>query len=64
VLRLLGLLEFRCYLVDFRPDAEQVAAPELADLLFGVAATDKFEGYVEGFGGTVPAVDAAAAVEV
>src|SRR5262245_43319073 len=45
-------------------DSEQVAAPELADLFLGVAPPDQFERHVEGLVGAVPAVDAAAAVEV
>ena len=57
-------MEFLGYFLHFAPDAEEVAAPELADLFFGVASAHQFESYVEGFGGAVPAVDAAATVEV
>src|SRR6188472_1596607 len=50
--------------LDLAPDAKQIAAPDLRDLLFGVAPSHQFERHVEGFVGAVPAVDAAAAVEV
>src|SRR5690606_34111644 len=44
--------------------AQQVAAPQLLDLLLGVAAADELERDVEGLGRVAPAVDAAAAIEV
>ena len=46
------------------PDAEQIAAPDLLDVGFAVAALDEFAGDVAAFGGVVPASNAAAAVEV
>ena len=46
------------------PDAEKVAAPDLPDLLFRVAAPHQLQRHVERFRRAVPAVDAAAAVEV
>ena len=50
--------------LDLAPHAQQVAAPDLADLLLGVAATHELERDVERLRRAVPAVDAAAAVEV
>ena len=44
--------------------AQQVAAPDLADLLLGVAAAHQLQRDVERLARVVPAVDAAAAVEV
>src|SRR4051812_8417463 len=41
-------------LLHFAPDTEQIAAPQLADLLFGVAAADQLQGDVEGFGRAIP----------
>src|SRR5262245_29763352 len=51
-------------LLHLPPHPQQVARPDLADLLLGVAAADQLQRHVERFGGAVPAVDAAAAVEV
>src|SRR6267378_5669443 len=51
-------------LLHVAPDAQQIAAPDLGDLLLGVAAAHQFERDVERVGRAVPAVDAAAAVEV
>src|SRR5436853_7549067 len=58
------LLELFRDFLHFAPDAQQVAAPDLADLLLGVAAAHELERHVERFGRAVPAVHAAAAVEV
>src|SRR5688572_420466 len=46
------------------PDAKQVAAPHPADVGLAVAAAHELERDVERLRGAVPAVDAAAAVEV
>src|SRR3990172_12518796 len=46
------------------PHAEEVPAPELRDLLLGIAAAHELVGDLEGLGGVVPALDAAAAVEI
>src|SRR4051812_11864037 len=52
------------YGLHFVHDPQQVAAPQLGNLRLGVAAADQFERDVERLVGAVPAVDAAAAVEV
>jgi hypothetical protein len=57
-------LQFLRDTLDFVHDAEQVAAPEFFDLLFGITVADKLQSHVEGFAGVVPADDAAAAVEI
>ena len=49
---------------NLRPDPQQIPAPDLADLFLRVAPPHQFQRDVEGLGGVVPAVDAAAAVEV
>ena len=46
------------------PHTKQVAAPELRDVLFAVPAPHELERHVERVGGTVPALDAAAAIEI
>ena len=50
--------------LDFVHDAQQIATPEFFDLLFGVAAADELQSYVEGFAGVVPTDDSATTVEV
>jgi len=40
----------------FTPHAQQVSAPNLANLFLGISAAHQFESYVERFGRTVPAV--------
>ncbi len=50
--------------LDLVEDAEQVSAPDHADLFFGLAATDQLERRVERLRGVVPATDATATVEV
>ena len=51
-------------LLDLRHHPQQIAAPQLGDLLLGVAATHQLQRDVERLARVVPAVDAAAAVEV
>src|SRR5688572_33447418 len=53
-----------CGLFDLAPDPQQISAPDLADLLFRVAAAHEFEGHVESLRGAVPTGDAAPAIEV
>src|SRR5258706_10280529 len=50
--------------LDFRPNAEQVPTPDLADLFLGVSATHQFQRDVEGFRRAVPARHTPAAIEV
>ena len=45
-------------------DPQQIAAPHLRDLLFGVAATRQFDGHVRRFRGAVPPLDAPSTIEV
>ena len=49
---------------DVTPYAQQVAAPNLCDLLFRVAAPHELERHVERFCRAIPALDPAAAIEV
>jgi hypothetical protein len=58
------LLQVSGDLLDFAPHAKEVTAPELADLLFGVAAPHQLQRDVERLGRAVPAIDTASAVEV
>ena len=60
----LALSQFLGDLLYFSPDAKQIAAPQLSDLFFGVAAPNQFQRDVECFRRAVPAVDSAAAIEV
>src|SRR5262245_46053361 len=50
--------------LDFGPDAQQVAAPDLADLLLRIAAAYQLDRHVHRLRGAVESVHAAAAVEV
>ena len=58
------LLKFSRDALDFVHHAQQVAAPDFRDLLFGVAAAHEFQRHVEGSLGVVPSDHSAAAVEV
>src|SRR5262249_5598825 len=58
-----GLDPFR-HLLDLLPHAQQVSAPEFGDVFFRVAAAHELERDIERFSRTVPALNAAAAVEV
>ena len=51
-------------LLDLAPDTQQVAAPDLRDLLLGITPPHKLERDVEGLRSAVPAFDAPAAVEI
>src|SRR5205085_2591737 len=60
----LFLSQFLRDLLYVSPNAKQVAAPHLPDLLFRVAAADQFQRDVECLCRAVPAVDSTASVEV
>jgi hypothetical protein len=49
--------------LDFVHDAQQIAAPEFFDLLFGITATDEFQGHVECFAGIGPTCHAPSPVD-
>src|SRR5688572_22460191 len=51
-------------LLDVAPYAKQIAAPYFCDLVFRITPPREFERHIESFGGAVPAIDAAASVEV
>jgi hypothetical protein len=49
--------------LDFVHDPQQIAAPEFFDLLFGITATNEFQGHIECFTGIVPTCYATSAVD-